>query len=184
MTSLASRILHGLGLGRVTVVDDTGVIQRIQVDQGPSGPDGARRVIDKVPFVGQFGLTSHPPVKSDVTIIRLAGNRTLGIAIGSNHQPSRLKNLKEGDAALYDVRGAFIWLTESGLVIDGAGLPMTIRNIGTLAVEGDLHVTGDVVSRSGGSPVSLNGLRDAYHAHKHPGVQTGSGSTSTTDHDA
>jgi phage gp45-like len=114
----------------------------------------------------------------------LGGHRSKTIAIGTNHQPSRLRNLSLGDSAQHDVRGAYIWLTENGLVIDGAGLPATIRNCGTVTVEGDVHVTGDIVSRFNGAPVSLNALRDAYHAHKRGGVQAGSASTGLTDHDA
>jgi len=32
--------------------------------------------------------------------------------------------------------------------------------------------------------VSLNAVRDAFHAHKHSGVATGGGLTGLTDHDA
>jgi phage gp45-like len=118
-------------------------------------------------------------------LLRRSGDRSRSIAIGTNHRPSRLKDLKPGDSALYDVRGAKITLTEDGLLIDCAGLPATIKNATTVRIEADtLECTGDIVSRADGTPVSLNDLRDAYHAHKHGGVQTGSGTTGTTDHDA
>jgi phage baseplate assembly protein V len=178
------RVLHMIRSGRITVVDDTGPVQRVQVDQGALGPDDARSIVDKVPFLGIFGFSSSPPIQSDVVVLRLGGTRSLTVAIGTNHQPSRLKGLGPGDSAQYDVRGAYIRLTAAGIIIDGAGLPMTIRNVGTMTLEGELHVTGDVVARSAGTAVSLNGLHDAYDAHKHTGVTAGAALSGTTDHPA
>lgn len=179
---MIGRILNLLRLGRVTALDDSGPIQRIQVTEAGPGPDGTPAVIDNVPMLGLFGLASSPPLKSDILVLRLFGGRTLSIAVATNHQPSRLRGLQAGDAALYDERGAYVWLTPAGLVIDGAGLPVTIRNVGKVTVEGDVEATGDVVSRSAGDRVSLNELADAYQAHKHTGVQPGGGTSGLTDH--
>ena len=103
---MIGRILNLLRLGRVTALDDSGPVQRLQVTEAGPGPDGTPAVIDNVPMLGLFGLASSPPLKSDILVLRLFGGRTLSIAVATNHQPSRLRGLQAGDAALYDERGA------------------------------------------------------------------------------
>lgn len=185
-------ILNLFGIGHATMIDDDGEVQKLQLTEKAAGSGFKDRITDKVRRVMEFGFTSVPPIDSEVLVIGLLGDRSGRVAIASNHRPSRIKGLKPGDVALYDVRGAKITFTEDGLLIDCAGLPATIQNTTTLTIKAStkvrieatkLEVTGDVVSRADGTPVSLNGLRDAYHAHKHTGVQTGSGSTGVTDHD-
>lgn len=181
---MLARLLHMIRLGRVSAVDDAGPVQRIQVTEAGPGADGSPAVVDKVPMLGLYGLASSPPLKSDVLVLRLFGGRTLSVAIATNHQPSRLRDLAAGDSALYDERGAYVWLTPAGLLIDGHGLPARIRNVTTLTVEGAVRVTGDVIADCEGAAISLLDLAAAYNAHKHGGVQIGAAQTSTTDHPA
>ena len=170
--------------GRVTLVDDSGPIQRLQISEGSLQSYGGDRLIDQVPKVGHFGLISVPPIKSEILLIALAGDRTQTMAIGSNHQPSRPKNFQPGDAGIHDVRSQMITLTAAGVTIDAAGLQVTVRKASKVRCECDVETTGDVISRVDGTPVSLNALHDAYNAHAHPGVQSGGSSTGTTDHTA
>jgi phage gp45-like len=172
-----------LRVGRAKLVDDTGPVQRVQVDEGDLGSYGGRRVIDKVAHVMQFGFSSAPPEDAELLLGAPGGDRAQTIAFGSNHQASRPRNLKPGDSCQYDVRGQVVKMTAEGLMIDCAGLPAIIRNFASLTVQGDIHVTGDVISRSSGSPVSLNGLRDAYVEHVHP-VTAINSPTGKTDHPA
>lgn len=182
-----------IGIGRATLVDDTGDVQQLQVTEAAFGQGGDDLVTDKVPRVADFGFASSPPIDSEVVVLRRGGERSRGIVLGTSHRPSRPKNLKAGDAGIYDVRGASVMLTENGLVIDCAGLPAVVQNTTTLTVKASAKVrieatsiecTGDVVSRADGTQVSLNGLRDAYAAHKHTGVQAGTGVSGLTDHNA
>lgn len=184
--------LNLFGVGHATLIDDDGEVQKLQLTERAAGSGFKDRVTDKVRRVMEFGFTSVPPIDSEVLVIGLLSDRSGRVAIATSHRPSRIKGLKPGDVALYDVRGARIVLTEDGLQIDCAGLAASIENCTTLTIKASekvrieadtLEVTGDVVSRADGTNVSLNGLRDAYHAHKHTGVQTGSGSTGLTDHD-
>lgn len=178
------RLLNMLRLGRVSAVDDTRAVQRVQVTEAGPGPDGSPAVVDDVAVLGLYGLASVAPLKSDVLVVRLFGGRSLSVAVGFNHQPTRLRGLSPGDTALYDVRGAYVRFTEAGLEIDGAGLPMTIRNVGGAVTidAAQLRVTGDVLSRCDGEAVSLNDLADQYDAHGHTGVQPGAGTSGPTDH--
>lgn len=166
-----ARTVEIIGRGRITVVDDSGAVQRVQVTEPYLGAGGTdHRVLDKLPRLAEFGFTSNPPLESDVVTVRFGGRREMSVIVGTNHQPSRPKSLQAGDTAIYDVRGAIIKLTAAGIVVDGAGLPMTIQNVGTLTVKGDLHVTGDVLAQSDGSAISLT-------HHVHSNVQSGSSNT-------
>lgn len=171
-----------VGIGSATQVDDSGEMQLVQVTEGAQGKGFAARVTDKVRRVTEFGFASVPPLGSEVMVIRRGGDRSHSVVIATSHRQSRLKNLGPGDVAVYDVRGAYVKFTSSGIVVDGAGQTVTIQNCGHVQVNGDLQVTGDVVSRSGGSAVSLNGVRDAYVAHHHTGVTTGAGVSGPSDH--
>lgn len=218
---------HLIRAARIRLVDDSDVIQRVQVDEGPLGPDGGRRLIDKVKFIGMFGVASVPPIDAEVLVLGMGGDRSRSIAIASNHQTSRLKNLKPGDSGLYDVRGAKLTFTENGLLIDCAGLPAVIQNCptlrlvatekvtidaptteithdltvgGTLTVAGDATLSGDVAiegdtttqgtitsagavtARAGGTAAELGAVRDAYVAHKHGAVKTGTDTSGVSDH--
>lgn len=181
---MIDRIRNLLGIGRATLADDSGELQLLQVTEGSSGKGVGDRITDKVRRICEFGFTSVPPMGAEVLVACRNGQRSTPMVLATSHRPSRPRNLQPGDSALYDVRGARVQLTAAGLVIDCAGLPAVIRNFSTLTVMGDLHVTGDVISRSTGAAVSLNGLRDAYHAHGHTQVKAGTDTSGTTDHDA
>lgn len=179
------RFFDLIGFGRVTLVTDDEELQRIQVTEGALGDGFADRVSDRVPRLTEFGFASNPPLDAEAMLLRRGGERSQSVVVATSHRPSRPRDLKPGDTAIYDVRGAIVKLTEDGLVIDCAGLPALIRNASTLRVEAEvLEVTGDVVSRADGDAVSLNDLRDAYVAHKHDGVSAGDAYTGTTDTEA
>lgn len=179
---LLQRVQFAIGRGRITISDDSGAVQRAQVDLGPDLSATGSALKSNTPLLGLFGHASRPPAGSDVVLVFVGGDRSNGVAIASGHQPSRLTGLAEGDSALYDLRGAYMWLTPNGLVIDGAGLPATIRNVGSLTVDGDLLVTGNITDQSGANTATVKDLRDAYDLHKHTGVTAGSGLTGATDH--
>lgn len=187
---MMDRILHMIGLGRVTLVDDTKDVQRLQISQGSSGSDDGESLTDHVPLIGTFGLVSNPPENAEIALVRLGGLRSGTVAIGSNHRPSRPTGLKPGEVKLYDQHGAYVFLSVDGIVIDAAGKNVTVQNVDTLTVKATTKVrletskvetTGDFVSRCDGTSVSLNALKDAYAAHKHTGG-TISGSTGLSDH--
>ncbi len=137
---LARRIMMTVRRGRVKVVDDTGVIQIHQVDLGPQGPNGSLGIRDNTPVANLFGFTSVPPTDADAIMLSVGGDTSIGVVIGHNHQQYRLKNLGAGDAALYDQRGAYAWFKSTGLVIDAAGLDVTIQNAANVTVTASTKV--------------------------------------------
>ncbi len=154
--SLLRRLLSFVGIGRVTLTDDSKGNQIIQTQLGPEQVLEVRKM-------GHYGIAYCPPDGSDALVLFLGGNRQNGIVIGTENQAARIKNLKPGEAALYDNQGQAVYLTRGGIVIEGAGLPVTIN--------GDLTVTGQVSDLRG----TLDALREAYDTHTHqvPGAAAG-----------
>jgi phage baseplate assembly protein V len=102
-----------VGRGRITQVDDTDVVQRIQIDRGPQ--DLAVR--DKTPLVGLFGLSSNPPLKSHAIVLSVGGDWHDAVAIATNDQVSRPKNLSPGDVVIYDAHGQTLLLNAAGVTL-------------------------------------------------------------------
>jgi phage baseplate assembly protein V len=154
------RLTFAIGRGKVKLVDDAGPVQLHQVDVGPIGPEGSRGVHDNTPMMHFFGFTSVPPEGSDAIVLFVGGRRSSAVAIGTNHQAYRLKDLEPGEAALYDMRGAFAKFTAGGLVIDAAGLDVVLRNARNVTgqIYGDytLEVAGKYSVTAGGD-LDLNG---------------------------
>lgn len=142
------------GRGRITFVDDSGIVQKVQVRFGPL------EIIDNMPAPHDYGFTCHPPIGSDVFASFLGGNRSNGLVVSIGTQAYRMKNLASGEVAIYDALGQSVHLTQSGIVINGAGLPITIN--GDIQLNGSLNATGDIVADG----VSLD-------HHKHGGVRVG-----------
>lgn len=193
---MIDRILNLIGVGRAVLVDDMKDVQRVQISQGNTGSDDGESLTDNVAVIGRFGFSSNAPPKSEHVLVRMGGNRSQTIAIGSNHRPSRPTGLEPGDAIFYRAKdgalGACVWLKDGVIQVDADGDDVMIQNAALVTVKATtkvrletplLEVTGDIVSRADGATVSLNELRDAYHAHKHTGVQSGSSSSGPTDHD-
>ena len=160
---LYRRIVGLVGRGRLKTIDDSGSVQLGQVDLGPKGTDGSPlQLRDKTSILGLFGLASRPPTDSDCVVLFVGGSRERAVVLGHGHQASRFKNLGVGDSALYDVRGAYVWLKPTGLVIDAAGLNVTIQNANNINITavGTVTVTAPHVTVSS-NDVNLGGTGGA-----------------------
>jgi phage gp45-like len=185
------RLMNLIGIGRLKLVNDDHEIMGFQVSQGDTGSDTGEAITDDIPAVLHFGLSSNPPLESEVVMVRRGGDRSQSVAIGTSHRPSRPKGLKPGDTILYDVRGRHILLNADEIEIDAKGGPVRVVNATTVTIVASAKVrletpsvetTGDFIGRCDGAPVSLNALHDAYDAHKHNGVTAGAALTGPTDH--
>lgn len=144
-------LLLVFGRGRVTLVDDSGPVQRAQVRFG------ALEIIDDLPVPHDFGFTSNPPADSDALAAFVGGDRTKGLVVSIGSQQYRMKNLKSGEMAIYDSIGQSVYLSKTGIVINGNGNPVNIINAP--------HVFHD----------GVNIGKD----HTHGGVSSGTSSTGT-----
>jgi phage baseplate assembly protein V len=170
---MIDRLLNLIGIGRVTLADDDGDVQLLQLTERAEGGDIGDRIIEKVRRACEFGFSSVPPLESDAVVVRMGGLRTQSIVVATGHKDSRPRGLKPGDVVIYDVRGRMVRLTEDGIEIDAAGGEITVTNASKIRADCDIETTGDVISRADGQSVSLNALHDAYNQHAHPPVAGG-----------
>ena len=142
--------------GKVTLVDDSGPVQRLQGDFGPTGPSGGSLGIhDKIAMVYVYGFSSSPPADADLVLLAVGGDFANVVGIGTNHQPSRPTGLKPGESLQYDLWGNRIHLTEDGIIItDSTGnCTVTIDATG-MRIEGpngSLDVGGNLTAGNGAS---------------------------------
>ena len=183
LTRLSRRMRAVIGRGRISMVDDSGPVQTVQASLS------AFELFNDIPRVVEFGLASCPPVASEAVFVFIAGDRSNGIVIGTNHQPSRMRNLAPGEAALYDVLGRSIYLkADGGIVIEAAGDAVTVNNATTvtinastevilntptLSVNGDIKATGKITD----AVRSMADDRSIFDGHTHGGVGSGSENT-------
>ncbi|WP_244109348.1 phage baseplate assembly protein V [Burkholderia anthina] len=182
---VARRILTMIGAARITTFNDAGPVQKLQVKVN------GLETIGNLANLMHFGFASGPPVGTDVAIVFIGGDRSNGVVVGSNHQASRPRNLKAGEAMIYSQDGKQIYLTESGGIIVNANgqdvqvndaTNVTINAAGKIrAVTPRLECTGDIIDNCDSQTSTLADLRKAHDEHDHNvvNVQTG-GSTITT----
>jgi phage gp45-like len=160
-------VLLMVGRGRVTTTDDTGNVQRMQVELG------ADEIIDGVPRLAQYGFQSVPPADADAVVVFIAGERSNGVVIATGDKTYRMRGLASGEVALSDDKGQTIYLSAAGIRIDGGGLPIEIQNTPTVTMAGDLVVDGNITAggdiADGGGAKTMAGMRSAYDSHRHAG---------------
>lgn len=116
---------------------------------------------DNTPLLGQYGVSARPLPGADGVVLFFAGDRSRGVVIATNDARYQI-DLAEGEVALHDDLGQTVHLTRQGIVIDGGGQPITLRNAPQVTMDTPLlQVTGDVKAGT----ISLR-------QHRHP--ETGS----------
>lgn len=129
---------------------------------------------DNVEHFEPYGYTAHPHVGAEQATGFVEGDRSHGIVLVVADRRYRLTGLAAGEVAIYDDQGQKVHLTRNGIVIDGAGLPMTITNTPKVRMETDmLECTGDIKDRCDGSGRTMDGMRDIYNSHTHPENDSG-----------
>ena len=140
--------------------NDAGPVQTVQVRVSPV------EVIDAVPVLSLFGTDGALPVGSQVLVLFAGGDRSQGVVIGSGSPGARKRGRRPGETGLHNAFGMALAMLESGVVIDGGGMPLTIKGTSLVTIEGNLSVTGQVLAGDGGG-VSLG-----RHTHQAPNGKT------------
>lgn len=107
----------------LTLIDDAHGLQLVQALA--HGGD----VWDRLQRFQEYGFTSSPLPGAEAIVVSMAGLRGAGIVIATDDRRYRLQVLKNGDAALYDYRGQFVWLRSGGI---------HMKAVGKLRLEGDV----------------------------------------------
>jgi phage gp45-like len=145
LMQLWQRVLNIVAPGKLTICDDSGSVMRCQFTITHL------EVLNGVPVLQQFGLSSVPPAGSDGIAVFLGGDRSNSAIIATGDQGTRPSGKAAGETVIFNAFGMTIALSASGITINGGGKPVTITNAPTVTQNGDLHVTGAVVAGSGGS---------------------------------
>nr|WP_255557269.1 phage baseplate assembly protein [Sodalis sp. dw_96] len=169
LSRLYRQVKMMIGIGRITGLSDGGVVQQVQYQT-------SMEVRDKTNRLAEFGFSSGLPMGTDVVLAFLGGDRSSPVIIASNHQGSRHTGLEPGETVIYSQWGQYVKLTETGIVVEANGQPVTVNNATTLKATATvsvtldtpvLYCTGDIIDNSGSNAVTLKQLRDAYNAHTH-----------------
>ena len=130
-----SRQRWGLALGRVKLTYDGRTVQQVQA------AFTGGRLVEPVSLMQHFGFASRPPVGSEIVGLFLGGDPVNGFAVASNDQATRPTDLQEGDASLYDKRGAHLWFKDGGPVLNGGGGAVTLENVTSITINGAQTIT-------------------------------------------
>lgn len=156
-----------LSRGVLVLVDDALKLQRVQVTLLGDAPAWAERF-------QQYGYTSHPLPGAEAIVASISGARAHLVALAVDDRRYRLVGLAEGEVALYDDQGQSVHLTRAGIVIDGAGKPVTITNAPKVRAETELlECTGEIRDRCDSGGRAMSEMRETYDDHDHPGDSGG-----------
>ena len=103
---------------------------------------------DGVQMLEQHGLASAPPAGSEGISIRVGGERANSVAILFSKRSLRPSDLKSGEVAMYDGKGATILIAENGDIVVTPRLGGVVRLGGTAAVLPVARVTDPVLTPS------------------------------------
>ena len=165
---LWQRVQNLFAPGKIPLCDDTGSVMRGQF------AIGSLELLDGVPVMQQFGFSSVPPAGSDGIAVFLSGDRSNSAIIATGNAAARPKNKLAGETVVFNAFGMTIYLSKTGMTINGGGMPITITNAPTVTQNGDLHVTGAVIAGFGGAD------QVGLQSHQHGKGTAAAGTTAPT----
>lgn len=168
LAPLARGLQNMFSRGVVSAVNSALKMQTVQIQLLTS--EGK----DNVEHFEPYGYTSHPQVGAEQVTGFVEGDRSHGIVLIVADRRYRLTGFAAGEVAIYDDQGQKVHLTRNGIVIDGAGLPVTITNTPKVRMETErLECTGEIKDRCDSDGMTLEGMRTVYNTHTHPGDSGG-----------
>ncbi|MDN7814918.1 phage baseplate assembly protein domain-containing protein [Burkholderia vietnamiensis] len=171
----ARRVMSALARGLVKVVNDSGGIQLMQVKFNPLQTN------DNLPRCAEYGFTSNPPEDSDAVVAFAGGDRSNGVVIATGNAKYRMKQMATGEVAIHDNIGQSVYLTATGIVINGGGNPLTITNATKIRAETlRLECTGDIVDNCDSTGRSMAADRVIFDSHQHQVKNVQGGSSNIT----
>ncbi len=187
--------VNRFGIITSTRKTDTGYDVKVLYDYGPDAQlqSGWMPVLSNMVGPG-WGIVSPPHQGMLAFVAPDMGDANHGVVIGMSwnvtDKPPKAPEAMDGGATPVDA-GELCFVSKAGAVLrlcaDGS-----IYIKGPVVIEGTLTVKNDIVSTTGNITAqkgdvsdehgSLDRLRRAYDAHRHPGVSSGAGLTGLTDH--
>ncbi len=157
----ARRITNMLARGTVEQVNSAKKMQEVQADL----------LADEIKGMEQmepYGFTACALPGAELLAAFMDGDKSHGVVICVADRRYRLVGLAAGEVAIYDDQGQKVHLTRTGIVIDGANLPVTITNTPKVRMETVLlEVTGEIKDRCDTDGETMNNMRSTYNTHTH-----------------
>lgn len=124
-------------------------------------------VLGNIKRVEPYGFSYRPKPGAQAYLVFPGGDRSLGIALIVGDRQYNLE-LLPGEVALHDDQGQKVHLARGGMVLDGAGKPITLVNAPEVIADVPLlKCTGDIIDNAGRGGVSMAAMRTAYNGHGH-----------------
>lgn len=158
---LEGRVLLMIGRG---VLKALGEGNHLRAKHGGLGDE----VMDNREVFHDYGFTAMAHAGAEVIFACLAGNRSRSVVLRIADARYRLDGLKAGEVAIYDDLGQSIHLTREGIVVKGAGLPVTIKDTPKVRAECSLfECTGDIIDRCDSGGKAMAAMRASHNSHVH-----------------
>ncbi|MDD6911321.1 phage baseplate assembly protein V [Actinobacillus minor] len=159
--------------GGLNLVKSGSDIQQVQV----SGL--ADETIQDLELMQHFGFTSVPPAGTQAVVIPWGGKTTHGIIVATENGSFRVKNLKNGEVAIYDSSGSTIILKNNRVIdVECDAYNVKCKTYQVTASEG-ATINGDLTQAAGSfstsgdvtasGDVSANGTSLSTHKHNEQG---------------
>lgn len=168
------RIMHIITRGVLTAKNAAKRLRTIQCEL--FGGD----VRDAVEDFEPYGYTAEPLPGAEVLVASLGGDREHTICVCHPDRRYRPTGLKDGEVMLYDWKGRKVYLSESGIQVDGVSDPVTVKTSASVEIDaptvhctGNLNVDGAIIAKgtindlSGNGGSSMDAMRDVYNMHTH-----------------
>lgn len=161
MAPLQRRIMLAIGRAVLNAVYDDSPTQLVQASMLSD------EVRDKMERMAEYGFTSVPLSGAQAVAVFVGGERGHGVVIATGDPRSRMKGLQPGEVALYDDQGQSVHLTRAGIVVNGAGKPVTIKNAPKARFEMDVEATGKITDMVDSGGRSMDAMRQVFNGHNH-----------------
>ncbi len=173
--SAMSRGLSNL-LARAVVrgLDTAAKCQMLQIEM--SGSEGKSDIEHMEPY----GFTAAPLTGAESVAAYFDGDRSHGVVLVVSDRRYRIRGLKSGEVAVDDDQGQSVTLTRAGIVVNGAGNPITFTNSPKARFEMDIEATGEITDNCDSSGQTMSSMRVTYNGHKHKENGDGGGTTDAT----
>lgn len=155
---VATRVLGSVRRAVVRLVDDSGPVQRMQVEVHAGEP------IPDVDHLQPYGLTGRAPVEARTLLLLVGAAWDHVVALATGHT-DRPRNLAPGDVTLYSGHEAAVDLRTDGTTVRGQRLAVAghVDSAGGFKADGTAGATGPLKTVDGkallvnGQPVKVKG---------------------------
>lgn len=159
ITPLSTRLRLAISRAIIRLVDDSLKEQRVQLDILAGETRFAERY-------QHYGFTSHPHKDSEAIVLSINGSRDHLVVVADGDRRYRLKNLADGEVAIYDDQGQCVHLKRDGIyIISSQKLMVSSPNTeftGNVNVNGSLQASS-VADQAG----TMQVMRTTYNGHHH-----------------